>query len=258
MIGRRASLGRRVLVLIAAAASAVVTNTCGGKAFGPAGGQSAGGHDGGAIDDRAAPPAGGHDADTVDDRAAPPTDSQPSEATGNHCFLPSANYDHSCSVSTDCVARVQSFPVQFDLNYCKPQLCWCGGDSLNKAAATQYLADLMNTPLGAGAVPPPMCSCPVYSQPCCLSGRCTVGIACFQPGDAGLDEGGPGDAAQEPGLEDGSVLCSFNAGPLDAGVGDAGPSRWCGPRESCKPFNGGWECCTATGPVSFCVPPVGH
>ncbi len=170
------------------------------------------------------------------------------------CMLQASSYDQSCNVSSDCVAWVNDFPVQFDnlysndaaFNYCQPQTCLCGGDSINRASADQYASDLARTPLGSGAVAPVMCGCPLLGS-CCVAGRCSTGAACSVAYD-----GGPRDGRTLP---EGSVLCSYYEGVLDADIGDAGPSRWCSPRQSCLPNNGGWECCD-NGGIALCTPPV--
>ncbi len=57
-------------------------------------------------------------------------------------------------------------------------------------------------------------------------------------GDSAMDGGADGDAVPA-----GSVPCSQTLGPVDAGVPDVGPTRWCTPPSGCEPYAGGWACC---------------
>jgi hypothetical protein len=156
-----------------------------------------------------------------------------------YCAISTTHYDQSCSSNADCVNVAGSFPVQGG-NYCQP-MCLCGGAAINASAVDQYVADVMKTPLGSGAVPASACNCPDAGVPCCTGGRCSVSTC------------EPFNLAPEI-FPDGSTLCSEH-GPVDAGY-DAGSALWCVPPTTCTSYNGGWACCQPSGPNGiFCIPP---
>ena len=156
---------------------------------------------------------------------------------GTLCTIQASDYDQSCSVDSDCVISAGNFAVNFHIsNYCsidQPVCFSCPLDIINQNSASKYIADISRTPLGSGAIQSPVCSCPFPAPPCCRGGTCTRNCA------APNDSGSPWDAASL----DGSTLCSLLSGPVDAGLEDAGPSRWCAPGQQCLMFNGGWTCC---------------
>ncbi len=108
-------------------------------------------------------------------------------------------------------------------------------------------------PLGSGAIPQGMCSCPAFTGwtgPCCSRGHCMTGTDCFAnaPVDAGAFD--TSDAIPEGYTPDFTAFCQTDAGPVDAGPATAtgdirGVGRWCNGPEVCTPFNNGWQCCSA-------------
>ena len=90
------------------------------------------------------------------------------------CFIDTNNYDHSCSVDSDCVGALSG-------NYCKqPQhMCiYCLTETIAKSAVAQYLTDVSKTPLGSGAIPRKLCDCTAIFAPCCKSHYCVPGALC--------------------------------------------------------------------------------
>lgn len=186
-----------------------------------------------------------------------PEASAPSEAAseedGAACFILASNYDQSCAVDSDCIGTAGEFAVQFG-NYCT-KMCTCGGDAINKASASQYVADVSRTPLGSGALGQVVCSCGFEVPPCCQSGRCVEACPTVSATDSGETEVQDANAEAVP---PGSVMCGLDVGPFDAGKDAAGPWRWCPPPNSCVPFNGGWACCSvsSSGGVTVCSAPL--
>jgi hypothetical protein len=101
-------------------------------------------------------------------------------AAGEVCSIEPSSYDRTCSVASDCVTQAGPFPVQFG-DFCQPNTCWCGGSAINRDSVSQYVHDVSMTPWGTDAITPPICSCPMFGAPCCVSGQCTVDC----PSDAG-------------------------------------------------------------------------
>ncbi len=179
--------------------------------------------------------------------------SSPSE--GGACVIPASNYDQSCATDSDCV------PVNSAYDWCTP-LCNCGSnDAINGSAMAQYTADTSRTPVGSGAVSVGTCMCPGRSGPstCCHAGMCIV----YEPQLCPDSPSGFTPATEEPDAgpeagadgENGGVLCSLYAGPVDADVPDVGPTRRCSADGACSTYNGGWACCQGAGGVDFCVVP---
>jgi hypothetical protein len=188
------------------------------------------------------------------------------------CLIETSNYDQTCSVDADCITMVGIFPIQSG-NFCQPQ-CLCGGGTINKQAAAQYVRDVSSTPLGSGSISQELCNCLPVEPTCCAGGRCTIGLQCIQallraadaqtPEDASEDALNTSDAESTPTHDSGgappgaTVMCGLNSGPFDAGVDAGGPWRWCQEGESCVPFNGGWACCMIqpAGGLAICVAPL--
>jgi len=162
------------------------------------------------------------------------------------CWIIASNYDQSCAADSDCVTDVGTFPHEFAVsssNYCE-SLCPCPGETISRAAATQYLNDVLRTPLGSGAIPFPSCSCPELGNACCMGGRCIVSLQCeLNPSDGGNDDGPQGTP-----LESG-VLCSAISGPLDSGVAQPGIAQWC--PGTCAQVSSEWACCISAGPDTY-------
>lgn len=179
------------------------------------------------------------------------------DASDPACLISESNYDTSCTVDSDCVATAGMNPeyvVQFG-NWCVSQ-CFCGGNAINRDSAAQYAQDVSRTPLGSGAIPALECGCAVSLGLCCSAGKCTTGPACASPVEA-TDAGVVDASSYTPNY---TVLCVADAGPSDASSPAQAPavpgaSRWCNGPEMCTPFNGGWECCVARGPLAMCVAP---
>jgi len=219
-----------VFVLLPGLVSAVIAASCGGDL-------SRGGSDAAATADGLDVSRGENPLDTGGDMS---TD-------GAACLIQASSYDQSCSVSSDCIAQVGNWPVQFG-DYCQP-LCLCGGDSINRTSATQYENSILATPIGSGEIAPQMCSCQDMNPPCCLMGQCAI-----EGCPADIVEGGmsDGEYSVDSGEPDGSVLCIYKSGPSDAGEADSA-ARWCTPPAVCTPIGGGWECCTKIG-GTLCTP----
>jgi hypothetical protein len=179
-------------------------------------------------------------------RDASPIAFDANDHDGALCSITRSNYDESCSSDSDCLRIADNIPVDFG-NYCE-FLCRCGGDAINRVSASKFAADVMSTPLGAGALDGG-CSCGGGGPaPCCRQGQCVSGGAC-----AGADVS---DASNNFGTDSppppGSVWCSAQYGPFDAAAPNEGPGGWC-PGE-CSRYNIGWACCTPTGVGALCIP----
>jgi hypothetical protein len=169
------------------------------------------------------------------------------------CSIMVSNYDQSCSVDSDCVSTVGTFPHAFAVfsgNYCESQ-CPCGQEALSQTAATQYLNDVLGTPLGSGAIPFQNCGCGSLGSACCMGGRCTLSLQCasdLNPSDGGEEDGPRGSPL------DGGVLCSVTSGPLDSGVAQPGIAQYC--PGTCAQVGSGWACCIpAGGGTTLCSMP---
>jgi hypothetical protein len=138
---------------------------------------------------------GGPDAsDTGSESPAEAQTAPPLE--GGSCLINTSSYDQSCGVNSDCVGLIEGIdltlgpgglPVQSG-NYCR-QMCLCGGEEINKAAASQFVKDVSMTPLGAGTLPPWSCGCDIVYTPCCQAGRCVAGQLCgASTTDAGMTD----------------------------------------------------------------------
>ena len=168
------------------------------------------------------------------------------------CVIQTSNYDHSCTVDTDCVGTAGQFPIQSG-NYCQAD-CFCGGDAISVKAIARYVQDVSMTPVGSGAIRV-ICACGMVAPPCCANGNCTT--VCPPPPSFD-DAASPQDAEVVP---PGSIMCSLNAGPFDAGTDAGGPWRWCAPPATCVPFNGAWACCqmpASPGGPTICSAPVAN
>jgi hypothetical protein len=125
------------------------------------------------------------------------------DAYSGICMISAASYDQSCIVDTDCQEVTST-------NYCAAS-CLCGGSAINIGAASQFNADISETPLGSGALGPVGCPCAQTPGPCCRSGTCTT--TCFSASDtlpSCADAGGTCLVSRP-----GSVTCT-NDGPPDA------------------------------------------
>jgi hypothetical protein len=174
------------------------------------------------------------------------------------CVIDASQYDHSCTVDSDCVVTVGTFPHAFSVssgNFCDPQ-CSCDLDVINQTAATQYLSAISQTPLGSGGITMQSCGCPEHPQSCCLNGQCAFSSQCGTQSQAGITDAAVQDGPQGAPLDAG-VLCSATAGPLDSGASQPGVSQYCLAESTCTSFNGGWECCSVSdsGSLSFCIAP---
>ncbi len=166
------------------------------------------------------------------------------------CQIQSAAYDPSCSTDSDCVGTAGSFPVQFG-DYCRP-LCICGGDAINRDAASRYAADVARTPAGSGQIALLNCGCSAGFEPCSRNHTCVISDrAC----SSAATDSGPFDIVDANSVIDGTVLYSLNAGPTDGATLDVGPTRLCAPPESCVTYNKGWACCGPVGVGVLCFSP---
>jgi hypothetical protein len=146
------------------------------------------------------------------------------------------NYNQACTDDTDCVAvgQVSTCPAVASDG--------CPSAAINRNDLTQYMnafsSAIASAPSTSGG------SCPAETAPCCLRGQCNIS-SCPQPASnppAGTDAGPDTQI-----IPAGSVLCSSDFGPVDAGVSEAGRVMWCVPPQSCTRYNGGWACCMAIG-----------
>jgi hypothetical protein len=106
------------------------------------------------------------------------------------CFIDITQYDHSCSVDSDCVSSVElncavwqgGFIPRRGVNlfvgggdFCG-NVCNCDlGGAISRSAVAQYLADVSRTPVGSGQVPIPICNCPPpppLPNQLCVNGSC--------------------------------------------------------------------------------------
>ncbi len=174
------------------------------------------------------------------------------------CWIIASNYDQSCAVDSDCVAAVGTFPHAFAVssgNYCESQ-CLCPTEAISQMAATQYLNDVLRTPLGSGAIPFQDCGCLSLGPACCIGGSCTLSMQCESnvntsdgDNDDGDNDGGPHGSPLDSG-----VLCSASSGPLDSGVTQRGIAQWC--PGTCAQVGSGWACCiSAGGDTYLCTTP---
>lgn len=164
------------------------------------------------------------------------------------CQIIASNYDQSCTVDSDCVSSVGTFPHAFSVffgNYCESQ-CACAADAINQTAAGKYLNDVLGTPLGSGAIPFQDCSCGSLGPACCVSGRCTLSYQCSA--EVSASDGGDDASAQASPLDSG-VLCSATSGPLDSGVAQPGVAQFCA--GTCSQVASGWACCIFAGAGTY-------
>ena len=177
------------------------------------------------------------------------------EASVGSCTVDTAQFDHSCSVDSDCVDSVDypyaglgpgSIPVAFG-DYCTQDACHnCStGEVINKKDVPAYVADLRGTPVGSGSILSAVCSCPARppAAPCCQQGTCTE---CVPDGGDGYS----GAAYIEAG-----VLCGVDSGVIDSGDAGSETTDVCYPGLSCMQYNGAWRCCFG-GQIQHCRVPV--
>jgi hypothetical protein len=112
------------------------------------------------------------------------------------CAISASNYDQSCTVDTDCTEVSAG-------DYCSATTCLCGASAINVGALAQFIADISKTPIGSGALAPPIlstCGCPVFFGPCCRHGMCQEN-GCASPADtfpACADAGGTCTLSVQP------------------------------------------------------------
>lgn len=162
---------------------------------------------------------------------------------GGICEIAASAYNETCSTDDDCVNGQGSVSVDFG-DYCT-SFCSCPVYAINRADLARFVADVSRTPLGSGAISPPVCSCIPAAAPCCRQGMCTEECVDFGGADAS-------DAANVPDIPDGSFLCAERGGLVDADAPDVGTTRVCSPVQSCLMFNGVWTCCAILGGVASC------
>jgi hypothetical protein len=157
------------------------------------------------------------------------------QSSGDACSVVLASdYDQSCAVDTDCVAVGQ-------VSACPPGPGdRCAEWSVSRTALPQYMTALSSA---LNSVPTGT-TCLGEISPCCLQGQCTMSSCSESPPNPPAGTDASTDAQVIP---PGSVLCSSELGPVDAGVLDAGSVTWCIPPQSCMPYNGSWACCMNVG-----------
>jgi hypothetical protein len=93
-------------------------------------------------------------------------------AVGGEQQILLSNYDTSCKADSDCMAI-------FTGDACYPCGVGCPTDAINKAALSQYMADIEKTKGWADLQDGARCDCPLFNpHPCCVDGACATDDAC--------------------------------------------------------------------------------
>jgi len=94
-------------------------------------------------------------------------------ADGHEAVVSTADYDTSCTASSDCIAVPEG-------NLCLDCLRVCATGFINRSSFSDYEAAILQA-VGTTDASHANCNCPALSIPCCLDGKCQNTLQCPEP-----------------------------------------------------------------------------